>query len=235
MIETYILCNNEERLIPYLLRHYLRFSKVIILESNSTDKTVELASKLGADVWKYDVPDEIDDQWFLKLKNNCWKESKADWVIIADADEFVYSPNIELSLKRSPFPIIQPRFYNMYSDKFPTTQGQIYEEVNKGVEQISPKAKMNIFKPSIKDINYLPGCHEAFPSYRVNSETDIKTLHMRNLGLDFVIERNLRARERASAINKQNGWGLHVEWPKEEWIKRFNEGTAEAKNIILND
>jgi len=232
MIETFVLCNNEERLIPYVCRHYLQFSKVILLESNSTDRTVEIATQMGAEVWRYDVPDEINDQWFLKLKNNCWKESRADWVIIVDADEFVYHPQIEIALKRSPFPIIQPRFYNMYSEMFPTTEGQIYEEVTKGVEQVAPKAKMNIFKPSIKEINYFPGCHEAFPTARVNNESGIMTLHMRNLGKEFVVERNLRAQKRNSQLNKDNGWGTHVDWPEEEWIRIYDEGMTQAKIII---
>src|SRR4030066_1175068 len=94
LIIAYILCNNEERLMPYVMRHYSQFAKVIILESNSTDQTVEIAHSMGAEIWSYDVPDEIDDRWFTELKNNCWKESKADWVMIVDADEFIYHPEI---------------------------------------------------------------------------------------------------------------------------------------------
>lgn len=123
----------------------------------------------------------------------------------------------------------------MYSRNFPTTSGQIYEEVRMGVEQVSPKAKMNIFRPiAIKDMEYYPGCHEAFPQgkVRINAESGIKTLHMRNLSKDFIIDRNLRARKRNSEINRANGWGVHVDWPKEEWIRRYEEGLQEATNIL---
>lgn len=234
-IEAFILANNEERLMPYVMRHYSQFAKVIILESNCTDRTVEIAHSHGAEIWNYDVADEIDDAWFTKLKNNCWKDSCADWVMVADADEFIYHPNIREILRRTRSTIIQPRFYNMYSRNFPTTSGQIYEEVRRGVEQVSPKAKMNIFRPiAIKDIEYYPGCHEAFPHgrVRINTESGIKTLHMRNLSKDFIIDRNLRARKRNSEINRANGWGVHVDWPEEEWLRRYEEGLREATDIL---
>lgn len=234
-IESYILCNNEERLMPYIMRHYTTFSKVIILESNSTDRTVEVARSMGGEVWSYDVPDEINDDWFTKLKNSCWKDSKADWVIIADADEFVYHPTILRILKGTWFTVIRPRFFNMYSEIFPTTAGQIYDEVIMGVEQTAPKAKMNIFKPRlIREMNYFPGCHEAFPEGRVSilEETAIKTLHYRNLGIDFVVERNLRARRRNSELNKLNGWGVHIEWSEQEWRSIYEEGLKNATKIV---
>lgn len=234
LIETYILANNEERLMPYLMRHYRQFSKVFVLESNSTDRTVEIARSLGAEVWKYEVADEIDDRWFTYLKNTCWKKSKANWVIIVDADEFVYHRNLTRILRFSQATIIQPRFFNMYSDKFPTTTGQIYDEVCMGVEQTSPKAKMNIFRPqAIHAMNYAPGCHEAFPVGKaiVHTETEIKTLHMRNLGIDFVVERNMRARKRNSQLNRDMGWGVHVEWSEEEWRRIFDEQYKLATKI----
>ena len=61
-IQAFILCNNEEMIMPYLMRHYSQFADVVILENNSSDNTVALARSLGAEVWKYDVPDEINDQ-----------------------------------------------------------------------------------------------------------------------------------------------------------------------------
>ena len=123
----------------------------------------------------------------------------------------------------------------MYYDKFPSTVGQIYDEVKLGVEQFSPKAKMNIFRPNmVKDMNYFPGCHEAFPTGRISILEDsfIKTLHFRNLGIDFVIERNMRARKRNSQQNKEKGWGVHVEWSEDEWRRIFEEGMQNAIEVI---
>jgi glycosyltransferase involved in cell wall biosynthesis len=100
--------------MPYFMRHYSQFANVILLESCSTDRTIEIASSFGATIWKYDVPDEINDEWITKLKNNCWKDSRADWVMIVDADEFIYHPNITEILRKTDAMIIRPKFWNMY-------------------------------------------------------------------------------------------------------------------------
>lgn len=62
MIEVYIMARNESRMIPYLMRHYGQFAKVIFLESNSTDNTVCLAESLGAEVRQFLMMDELSDQ-----------------------------------------------------------------------------------------------------------------------------------------------------------------------------
>jgi glycosyltransferase involved in cell wall biosynthesis len=234
-IEVYCLANNEELLMPYFMRHYGRFADVIILESCSTDRTIQIAHDMGAEVWSYDMKDELNDQWFTYLKNTCWKDSKADWVMIADADEFIYHLDLVNILKSTDATVIRPRFYDMYSKKFPTTEGQIYDEVTMGVEQLAPNPKMNIFRPvDILDMNYAPGCHDASPSgnVKIDIDTEIKTLHMRNLSLDYYLAKNQRHSQRRSQVNKDNHWGDHVDLPKEDMIRKFVNGIENAVKVI---
>ena len=55
-IEAHIISFNEERIIPYTLRHYLSFcSRVILHDSFSTDGTRQIAEKLGAEVKDFDT------------------------------------------------------------------------------------------------------------------------------------------------------------------------------------
>jgi len=231
-IEVYALTNNEEKLMPYFMRHYNQFAKVILLESNSTDRTIEIAESMGADVWTYDVPDEVNDEWFLEVKNNCWKESKADWVMVVDADEFIYHPDIVGILEKTDATVFLPRLFNMFHDCFPTTEGQIYEEVTGGREG---GGKMNIFRPSeITEINYAIGCHNATPEGNVNLSinSEIMTLHMRHLGSDYVIERNKRFASRMSELNRSMGWGFHVDSPPEEVIKYMHDEMTGLIHVI---
>jgi glycosyltransferase involved in cell wall biosynthesis len=232
-IETYCLANNEEKLMPYFMRHYTQFSDVILLESNSTDRTVDIAKDMGAEIWHYDREDEINDQWFMDVKNSCWRDSEADWVIIVDADEFVYHPDIKSILETTKSTIFLPRLFNMFSEKFPTTAGQIYEEVTGGRDG---GGKMNLFKPSeIKYINYGPGCHAANPigNVKLNITSDILTLHMRFLSIEYVIERNMRAEKRLSDLNKSQGWGWHVQNTNSAEITRYFENEmAELIKIL---
>jgi glycosyltransferase involved in cell wall biosynthesis len=210
-IEAYIIAYNEELLMPYVIRHYSKFADVIIIENNSTDKTVEIAHNMGATVWRYNIADEMNDLTLKTIKNNCWKNSKADWVIIADADEFIYHPDLVNILSQSDCTIFAPLMYNMFSDKFPTTSGQIYDEIKYG-SLYEYGVKMNIFRPSeIKEINYHEGCHFADPAgnVKINYHSEIKTLHMRYLSLDFVMERQNRTTQRLSEINKKMGWTVY--------------------------
>jgi hypothetical protein len=234
-IEVYILANNEEKLMPYLMRHYTQFAKVIIIESNSTDRTVEIAKSLGAEVRSFEMKDEINDQWFTNIKNNCWKDSKADWIMIVDADEFIYHPDIKNKLETTTATIFLPSFYNMYSETFPTTTGQIYEEVQYGSLWGGKDhlfGKSNIFKlPDIEEMNFNIGCHNIKPVGNVKLEItdEIKTLHMRNLSKEFVIERNVRTRSRLSELNKKHGWGGHLNRSVAEMSMRLDE---EMKGLI---
>jgi len=228
-IETYCLANNEEKMMPYFMRHYTQFSHVILLENGSTDRTVEIAASYGADIWKFDREDEINDQWFSDIKNTCWKESTADWVIICDADEFIYHPNLVSILENTDSTIFMPRLFNMFSENFPTTEGQIYEEVTMGKEG---GGKMNLFNPKeITDINFNHGCHKASPEGNVKLcvNSEIITMHFRFIGKEFTIERNIRAASRLSSFNKELGLGYHVIGTPEEITKNIE---AEMLNLI---
>ena len=231
-IETYILANNEEKIIPYVMRHYTQFSDVILLENSSTDRTIEIVESMGGEVWTYDREDNINDEWFTYIKNNCWKESKADWVIIVDADEFVYHPNIKEYLEKTDATIFLPKFFNMFSENFPTTEGQIYEEVNMGRQE---GGKMNIFRPSeITDIDYSPGCHSAAPKGNVILKTDSEliTMHMRHLSKQYVIDRNARFSKRLSQLNREKGWGWHVDLPAEDIIRYMDDSMKTLIKIL---
>jgi len=237
-IEVYCLANNEEKLLPYYIRHYSQFAHVIVLNNNSTDRTVEIAKSLGAEVRHLNIPDELNDQLFIEIRNQIWKGTTADWIMWADADEFIYHPDLVDILSTTSATAILPAFYNMYSEVFPTTEGQIYEEVKLGAlwgGEESIYGKVNIFKmPDIIDINYNPGCHRVNLKGNVilDKKSGIKTLHMRNVSLDFVLQRNARNSVRLSALNRKLGYGLYVDKPREELTRLFYQEMSEATIII---
>jgi len=220
-IEIYALCHQEAKMIPYFMRHYNQYGKVFLFEGHSTDGSKELAESLGATIIPIDTGNEIRDDIFTDLKNNYWKNSKADWVIMCDVDEFVYHPNFIEYLKTLESTVILPKWYEMFSDVFPTTQGQIYEEANMGFyfdPKIYTNSKACLFKPlELTEINYEPGCHVAHPTgnVKIGNESEIICMHMRHLSLDYVMDRNAYFSKRRSAINKEKGWGSHLESPRE--------------------
>ena len=235
-IDVYCLAHQEAKIMPYFMRHYSQFANVILMEGHSTDKTVEIAESYGARIMKIDSNNQIDDDKWTNLKNNCWKESAADWVIVCDADEFVYHPNLLQILETTESTVFMPRLFNMFSREFPTTNGQIYEEIGYGREG---GAKMNLFKPSqVSEINYAIGCHDAKPldksgnPIHPNISTPLMTLHMRHLSVEYVIAKNAYLFPRLSEINKKYSWGYHLAAQADEITRYFNnEMTALIKVV----
>jgi hypothetical protein len=233
-IETFAICYNEEALLPYYLRHYSAFcDQITIYDNHSTDRSQEICNRNPiVRVIPYDSGNQIRDDIYLQIKNNCWKGSKADWVIIGDIDELTYHLYMRDILSQSEATVIRPALFNMYSEKFPTTPGQIWEEVKLGIPG-GPKA--NIFRPDeVKEINYDPGCHMAHPEGNIilDEQSGIKTLHMRFLSKEYIIKRTELSRQRLSELNKKLGWGIHYHTPAEELGRQFDEEIKRATPII---
>jgi len=231
-LETFAVCFNEERLMPYFLKHYLQYGSVTIFDNYSTDNTVKIAEESGAIVYQFDSEGQFNEAILTHIRNICWKESKADWVIVTDIDEFVYHKNLPKVLESIKGTVILPRMFNMYSDAFPTTKGQIYDEVKYGVEFNS---KPCLFKPhEIIEMNFEPGCHYATPegNYKLNFTSPIINLHFKNLSIDYVIERNAFLNSRQAEINKENNWNWHLSVTKEETIKNFEEAKRRLIKVV---
>jgi hypothetical protein len=220
-IEIYIITYNDEKIMMYTLRHYLPLGKVIILDNNSSDHTRDIAEYMGATVRQGGMPNELDDLKLAEIKSNCWKGSDADWVIVVDADEFVYCKDIVEVLSRTNATLIKPTWIEMFAEKYPTIDGQIYDEVKTGV--IGGGFKTNLFKPSgIKEINFGVGCHSCNPEGNVvwGDIPEILCLHMKHLSLQLLLDKAEHNKKRLSEGNKVMGWSCHfLQSPKE--IKDF--------------
>ena len=100
----------------------------------------------------------------------------------------------------------------MFSEKLPTGDGQIYDEIKYGTED--PRRKMLVFRPDqIKEINYSPGCHNAHPTGNVViSNDDLLTLHFQFLSREFTIQRYAEFSKRLSQTNRDHKWSFHYDF-----------------------
>lgn len=79
-----IITLNEERIIEKTLSGIKDIAdEIIIVDSNSTDKTVEIAKSYGAQVFVEDWKGYSDQ------KNSALEKCKCDWILSLDADEYV--------------------------------------------------------------------------------------------------------------------------------------------------
>ncbi|MFS0555828.1 glycosyltransferase [Brevibacillus sp. 179-C9.3 HS] len=87
-IAACIITKNEEKNLPVCLDSVKSIvSEMIVVDTGSEDGTVEVAKKYGAKVFFYDW---VDD--FAAARNFAIEQTKADWIIFLDADEY-FSPD----------------------------------------------------------------------------------------------------------------------------------------------
>jgi glycosyltransferase involved in cell wall biosynthesis len=80
-ISVFILTFNEERKIEEAIRSVAWADEIVVADSLSTDRTVEIAERLGARVV------EIPFEGFGKLRNDAVAETRFEWIFSLDADE----------------------------------------------------------------------------------------------------------------------------------------------------
>jgi glycosyltransferase involved in cell wall biosynthesis len=219
-VEAYIVCWNEERMILHTLNHYFTFcKKITLLDNYSTDGTVAIAKEQYPDVLVeyFDTNNEHRDDVLLEVKNNCWKNSTADYVIVCDTDEFLYAENIhqELSLlieNKVALPVVIG--YNMGSTVFPDNFNiPIFDQVKTGVRD-DAYDKQIIFSPTmVTDINFAIGCHKCEPVLKEHGKMDIivefKMLHYKYLSKEYIYKKHEAYANRLSLFNIRNAVGDH--------------------------
>lgn len=230
-IWLYCICRNEEPIMPYFLRHYSKFvHRMTFFDDKSTDRTREIIASCPKAIC-VDWPGEpgiVDDQ-FLEFANETWKEARghAEWVIWVDADEFLYHPDIVPLLERyynEGVEVPQISGYTMVSDHFPTTDGQIYDEVKTGFAD-GVWDKKAIFRVHMY---WNVGRHSVnFSKFNPKSSvgSEIKLLHYRVLGWDYLVNRHTRNWERVPERCRRMNFGTNCSpgWPGHHGLDWFKE------------
>ena len=88
-ISGLILAKNEEDSIAEALKCLEFADEIIVLDQNSTDKTAQIAQKLGAKVLSSKI------EQFDKNRNTLKELAKGEWLFYLDADERVSKNNID--------------------------------------------------------------------------------------------------------------------------------------------
>lgn len=235
-IETHFITWNRADCIHMTVNHYLKLGKVIVHDNFSTDNTREICESLGAEVRLFGVAGVLDDGEYLKVKNEVWKSSKADWVIIVDDDEILWHPSIIQELqyaKDSGATIVRPQGLSMFSKTMPIDD---WTEVMTGYKD-DKYSKLCCFNPQvIEEINYVYGCHEAHPKGRIRCVDKLYLLHYMGVGgVERMIDRHAlyEPRRQQSRVNMR--WALGTEYgftaeSKREW---YEKQLAKSRNLDL--
>lgn len=163
-LDTISLCmmvKNEEKNLPRLLESVVRWvDEIIVVDTGSEDRTVEIAQSYGAQIYHH--PWEHN---FSKHRNQSISYASKDWILILDADEELdqqTAPRMKPFLTKAP-PEVNAVFLEMYNE-LPSGMGSVVMHPRlfrnhvgfhyEGLVHNDPKFKGNPAKLSVKLYHY---------------------------------------------------------------------------------
>lgn len=239
-IIVFSIFHNEAPIMPYFLRHYLTFAnRIVLFDDHSTDDGPEIARAAGVEVRPY-TGAGLDDQEFVDFAVETYPmaRGKYTWAVWVDADEFVYHPDLRGRLAQYQAEgVALPHVagYAMFANAFPTTAGQIYDEVKVGAR--APfYDKPVVFGPAL-DLKWIPGKHALAGPVEAprGGHPELKLLHFRHLGERHFAGRNARNHARMSARNLAQGLGFQT-YPQNEaahgWAAQVKAMEMDLKVVV---
>jgi len=237
-IHAHVITWNEERLIWHYLNHHLTFcQRVFVYDNHSTDRTVEIARSFGSRVEVIPFGDQfLNDDDYLKIKNEAWKKSDADFVIVGDCDEFIFAKDIASIFYRAKMnrvSVIPLKWFDMISDQSVEANRMIHDQIKTGVP--NQGSKNLVFSPElITDINYGYGAHHSKPKGVTKIGNEFLTcLHYKYLGgVEAMISRHEAYKKRLSKNNLKKNLGSHYHFTREQNIEFWNNIKAHSQQVI---
>jgi hypothetical protein len=233
-LHVHATCWNEERMLPFFLRHYEPVAeRIFVYDDQSTDRSRDILAKSPC-VTIVPITTEGDSyvDFLRNLYDQCWKRSRgrAEWVVVCNVDEHFFHPAglgpYLAACRRAGVTLVQAEGFEMLADRFPAPTDSLVDAVRHGVR--NPRLdKPGVFAPdAIADINYTPGRHQATPTGRVVVPVvrELRLLHYKHLGVEYVSERYAQLQGRRRSRDLGMRWGheyamdsaaiarTHAEW-----------------------
>jgi len=261
MIDAFIFCWNEEEILPFTLDYYSEFcDSIILLDNFSTDSSLEIAKQYSkVKVISWGVAGIYDDRLLTLAKNTCYKDHGrgADWVIVADCDEFLYHPKIREKLyeyREAGITVPLTEGFDMISQKFPEIGSSLLEQVKIGVPQEGMNKSL-VFDPRV-NLVYMTGAHSASTdqnygvmgtdadgnkhllppstSYKPTTSElrELKVLHYKDLSPEYKVGRLKVLAPRLSKWSLENKQTDHWLRTEEEVLDYFDRALKVAEEVI---
>jgi glycosyltransferase involved in cell wall biosynthesis len=90
-LSVVMIAKNEEAMLPACLNSVKGADEIVVLDTGSTDRTVEIALAAGAVIGEYKWNDD-----FSAARNAALDISSGDWILSIDADETLNENGIEI-------------------------------------------------------------------------------------------------------------------------------------------
>lgn len=198
-INVFILCYNEEVLLPNTIKHYrtnLPNCKITILDNKSTDKSVKIAKSYNCEVieWESKRFNGMDTTQQTKFKNDIWKNISNGWVIVIDMDEWLCVTERELQNEQNKgTTILSVKGVDIIGESKVTDLSDVdLFNIRKYVDNDHESKNLCFFRDRIQDMNFTIGAHHCSPVGIIKySEKTYINKHMNNLGEPYIIQKTV--------------------------------------------
>jgi Glycosyl transferase family 2 len=241
IIHLYTLCWNEEKILPFFLRHYTPLvDRIFVADDGSTDRSAEMLSKCPLVTFrKFDGAGDSFIFAQQKDSDGAWKQSRgvADWVICCDMDEFLYHENFRAYLEESAakgITILPSRGFQMVAEDFPPEDWDLPREIVRGMP-FHEMSKTIIFNPAaIEETRFSPGKHVVFPTGRpvFPKTTELKLLHYKYLGREYLVRRHADLFTRRRRIDLERRFGFQYSRTAQENILEFERVKRLSMQVV---
>jgi len=236
-ITIYLLCYNEEFLIPHTLHHYMsRFprAKIVIVDNESTDSSVAIAQAKGCEIYTWKTDNRADIIKNTELKNSIWKTATTDWVIIADMDEWLNITEEQLvNEDAAGSTMLHCKGTQMVADSQSLTLDDIdLHAINTGFFDKSFDKHVCFKRSEISEINYTRGAHKSAERGRVKYSRNVYIFkHMNFLGLPW-FQAKMKARYARTHYNRSLRSSGHYTSNDAAILAKF-EAVKKASKVII--
>ncbi|NBP65533.1 MAG: hypothetical protein EBU66_12845, partial [Bacteroidetes bacterium] len=167
----------------------------------------------------------INEHKLRDLKNNCWKDVKDGWIIMADMDEWLCVTEADLRRELElGTTILNVRGVNVIGESKRADLSDIDLHSLERVKDFPNESKKLCFlRESINEMDYTYGAHWCFP--KGNIQYSLKTYinkHMHYLGLEFLKNKYTLLYSRAADMRKQ-GMNIHYTNDIDTITQKYND------------
>ena len=233
-IEIITMMYNELFLAPYFCQHYSFADKIrVILDTDTNDGTEDILSRYkNVSVEYFTFPDMMDDILKVQKLSDAYSSSDADWVMMPDADEFIFTKDhleesVRAFLERFPsiIDLIYVSLYQVYRNRkdedLVLEKGYLQRRHGNKISRFDKHYIKPIVLRSNKKVQWRTGFHELHSEEPLVCRRRVRLYgaHWTMADPCFCVERRVHGRrDRQSKYNLANGLTKHQHYITEESI-----------------
>jgi glycosyltransferase involved in cell wall biosynthesis len=236
-ITIYLLCYNEEIMLPHTLDHYTRRfprAKFVLIDNESTDSSVAIAQARGCEIYTWQTKNEANIVMNIDLKNSIWKTATTDWVIVADMDEWLDITEAQLAKEDAMgSTMLHCRGTQIVAESQSLTLDDIdLHTIKTGFFDKSFDKHVCFKRSEITEINYTRGAHKTSEKGRVKYSNNVYIFkHLNFLGLPW-FQAKMKARFARTHYNRSLRASGHYYNDDKSILDKF-EAVRKATKVLF--